>query len=280
MPLFFCISGFFFSCPQNYSDYLRKKWKRIAAPYLVFNLLDMLLRSTLSFLFHRPRNVMESLLSILFHGGEFWFLYVLFFIYALFPPLAALQKKRMRWKITVETAFLFCAASPIGDFWLFNLGNLRTYLFFFNTGFLLRNLYPLIYERVKEASRLKIAVLSSVLLALWITLLSSPLHTQYKYVVSVSLALIGIATIYPLVFWKTFHNAFVRFGPWTLQLYLLNGWTLGISRSIICNIMGVRNPAVIIVFNMLVDFGLSYVVIKYFLARFRVARYVMGVTES
>jgi hypothetical protein len=59
-----------------------------------------------------------------------------------------------------------------------------------------------------------------------------------------------------------------------LQLYLLNGFLLVISRTIICRI--VLDPLIIISFNMLVDFGLSYLVIKYICNRFAIIRILMG----
>ena len=88
MPFFFCLSGFLFSYRGNYRAYVRKKALRIAVPYLIFNLLDILPRAMFGFLFHHPRSVTESLIKIVFYGGEFWFLYTLFFIYLMFPFLA------------------------------------------------------------------------------------------------------------------------------------------------------------------------------------------------
>ena len=47
----------------------------------------------------------------------------------------------------------------------------------------------------------------------------------------------------------------------------------------ICNILGVVQPAVIVLFNLAVDFFLSYLVIKYIFARVRPLRLIMGLDE-
>ncbi|MBR4544994.1 MAG: acyltransferase family protein [Oscillibacter sp.] len=276
MPFFFCLSGFLFSFHEDYRSYLWKKVKRIAVPYLIFNLVDMVPRSMFGFLFNRPRSLPESLLSILFYGGEFWFLYVLFILYMIFPPLAALEKKSIKWALAIEGALFIWALLPLESVWI--LDRLRLYLFFFNTGFLVRSVHTVTYKRMEGTSPIRICALSVLMLALWLTFFSLPTPPQsYKRLISVIIALLGSMTAYTFIRWKPFCNAFARFGSWTLQLYLLNSWTLGVSRLIICTFLGVTNPAVIILFNVAVDFGLSYLFIKYFCVRFRVFRCAMGI---
>lgn len=162
MPLFFCISGFLFSYKGNYRAYLWKKVRRIGIPYLVFNVMDMIPRSMFGFLFNRHRSIMESVLSILFRGGEFWFLYVLFILYAIFPLLAGMEKRYGMWKIVIESALLLWAVLPM------ELGgvvrNIGLYGFFFNTGFIFRDLYPTMRKRLETVAPVRIIALSAALL--------------------------------------------------------------------------------------------------------------------
>ena len=69
-------------------------------------------------------------------------------------------------------------------------------------------------------------------------------------------------------------SIFERFGKFSLQLYLLNGFLLVISRTIICRITAV--PVAIIAFNMLVDFILAYLAIKYVCNRVKLFKVMMG----
>ena len=71
MPFFFCLSGFLFSFHEDYRSYLWKKVKRIAVPYLIFNLVDMVPRSMFGFLFNRPRSLPDRSYLSCFMAGNF-----------------------------------------------------------------------------------------------------------------------------------------------------------------------------------------------------------------
>ena len=85
---------------------------------------------------------------------------------------------------------------------------------------------------------------------------------------------VGMLTIYLLMHWNQFVKCFARFGQYSLQLYLLNGFLLVISRTIICKLT--VNPTAIIGFNMLIDFALSYLLIKYICTKIKPVRFLMG----
>ncbi|MBR0040485.1 MAG: acyltransferase [Oscillospiraceae bacterium] len=278
--LFFLLSGLLFSYHGNYGSYLRKKVMRIGIPYVVFNLIDMVPRALLASFFNRPRSISESLLSMLLNGGELWFLRALFLFYVIFVPLALLQDKGLKWKAAVETALFLLAVIPIPNSYrveYLDLDRIRQCLFFFNTGYLLKGSYPSIRKRIEQTKPGVIFTLAAVLTALWIALLSLKSLRAVPYtVLRVVVALVAVADCFLFTAWKPFNDLFGRFGPWTLQIYLLNSWTMGVSRYVICNLMGATNPSVIILFNMFVDFGLSYLLIKYVLARIKPIRFVMG----
>lgn len=76
-------------------------------------------------------------------------------------------------------------------------------------------------------------------------------------------SIIGLTAIFLIMRNETVVNMFKRFGEYSLQLYLFNVFFLVASRTLIVNILGMTNPVVIISFNMIVDFYLSYLIIKY-----------------
>ena len=52
MPIFFIMSGFFFSVKQPFRDWVKKKTKRLIVPFLVFYLLTYLMNCVLCGLLH------------------------------------------------------------------------------------------------------------------------------------------------------------------------------------------------------------------------------------
>ena len=99
MPLFFVVSGYCYSYGGDYKKYLVKKLKRLLIPYFIFNAIDIVPRYCLSAFVNRPRNLEESVKKIFFDGGEYWFLYVLFFIFVVFPYIDKMTKDSVYRKI-------------------------------------------------------------------------------------------------------------------------------------------------------------------------------------
>ena len=109
------------------------------------------------------------------------------------------------------------------------------------------------------------------LIAVWMLILRS--NGAYS---GVCAALIGILTFFLCMQFKLPVSFFKRFGKYSLQLYLFNGYLLVISRTIIVSVLGMTNPFIIIAFNMLIDFFFSYMVIKYICEKIKPVKFLMG----
>lgn len=267
MPLFFLISGFCFSYHGNYKDFILKKVKRLVVPYVIFNILDIIPRQILSQFVNRPQSIVVSVKGMLLNGGEYWFLYTLFIIFLIYPAIYKWQIKS-RTRMVVVMIILFVLAIVEIRISIFRLSSVKYYLLFFNIGVLLK----VINIKIFDFKFSKIYMLIPLgLVVIWGLLLFSPLKNYF----SILIALIGIVTCYFLTQFNIFNKVFERFGKFSLQLYLLNGFLLVISRAIICKITDM--PFVIIIFNMAIDFVLSYVIIKYICNRVSILRKVMGI---
>ena len=263
MPLFFMIAGFCYSC-RDYKTYLRKKFSRLVIPYIIFNLIDMLPRQLLASLVRRPKPFTESLIHMMLHGGEFWFIYVLFMIFLIYPLIFRFAGSS-RIRMCVSTAILLALSIHGAATNLFLADRVSHYLFFFHLGTAAK-----IFAG-GEWPQMKFPVYALPLsLGLWLVMLYSVKGFE------VITALLGILTCCMMTRYTLFNDTFARFGEYSLQLYLLNGITLGISRAIICNVMHIYNPAAIIIFNMLVDFLASYLFIKHVCTRSKIIRLAMG----
>lgn len=267
MPLFFAVSGYCFSYRGNYRDFITKKAKRLLLPYFVFNLLDLVPRALLPQFVNRPQGMLESVMDILLHGGAYWFLYTLFVIFAFYPAIYKWQAQSGRRRMIVTAACLILSLVRIPAE-IFTLRLLSGYLFFFNFGVQLKmsDLKIFEYKLSKGYKLLPVAVT-----ALWLLLLFSPWAGPLEVFVS----LLSVVACYFLTKVKLFQDVFERFGKFSLQLYLLNGFLLVISRTIICRVTA--DPAVIICFNMLVDFVFAYLSIKYICNRVKLFRVLMGI---
>lgn len=93
MSLFFAASGFLYKSVDNYFSYIRKKAQRLLIPYVFFCLAIIFIRMVLPGFTVEEASSKELLLSILLYGGNLWFLYVLFFIFLVFPLLDGIINK-------------------------------------------------------------------------------------------------------------------------------------------------------------------------------------------
>ncbi len=266
MPLFFIVSGFCFSYKEKYVSYIKKKIKRLVVPYIVFNILDMIPRFVLPQLVNRPKSISESILDMLIRGGEYWFLYTLFMIFLIYPLLYKLQSKSLILKVVCAIFLLVLSIVKINTS-LFKLNELSYYLVYFHLGVMIKNSNIKIFDLKRNILYIFIP---AVLAALWIWILLSPFAKTLR----MPLALIGVIVCYFLSRSKWVVSVFERFGTYSLQLYLLNGFLLVISRTIICKLT--NSPIIIVIFNMVITFLFSYMVIKYVVCRVKIFRKIMG----
>lgn len=271
MPLFFMISGFCFSYNGEYKPFIWKKIKRLLIPYFVFNAADVVPRYLFPGLVNRSRGISESIHKIIFDGGEYWFLYVLFIIFLIYPLINRWIKNSI-----YRSAGVLCALLVLHFMWpsipVFKLSQVMYYLFYFTIGVVIKRYWG----RAIFDVRLNWLVSSSAILvssAVWIVLIGW--KAPYTNIIT---ALLGIFTFYLLVQYDPPIYLFRRFGRYSLQLYLFNGYLLVISRTITVLILGITNPFIVITFNMLVDFILSYLIIRYICERIKPAKFLMGMT--
>jgi len=268
MPLLFIVSGFCFSYQQSYQSFLWKKVKRLLIPYIVFNTADVFSRTLFPNAVNISRGIRESIIKIILNGGEYWFLYTLFIIFLLYPFIYKLVKDNIYRSVGV-LAFILLLHYIVPSTGILRWNSVIYYLFYFMLGGIIKNFYGgKVFEMKLDRRKTSFAVL--VLFAIWLSLIQ--LDVSMPHIV----ALLGIVTYYICLQYDLIVQIFKRFGKYSLQLYLFNGYLLVISRSIIVTVLGVTSPGVIIAFNMLVDFFASYVIIKYICEKIKPVRFLLG----
>lgn len=266
MPLFFVISGYCYSLKTNYKDYLVKKFKRLMIPYLVFGVFDIIPRYLLSFMVNRPRKIVESLINILFYGGEYWFLYVLFIIFVIYPLINDAVENRIYLSIMLIPLSMIIS-KWISSFDLFQINKVAYYLSFFVVGWIIRKkLGKGIFNFDNNNKKLIIP-----LMLLWVCFV----FINKTYLVEITCVL-GVLSMYMIANCKGVSAMFGRYGKFSLQLYLLNGYFLVLSRTIIVMVLGITNPLIIVTANLYFSFFMSYLLIYRILSNIKIFRIIMG----
>ena len=272
MPLFFLVSGFCFTYHDSYKQFICKKINRILIPYLAFGVLDILPRIMLSSLVHRSGSLGYQLEKIIFYGGSYWFLYTLFIIFAIYPLVYYIYKRNLFSSLLVTgIIILFALASP--DIKIFTLGNVVYHLLYFHLGCIMRLHMTELRKIIASINSCLAAMIAAFLIASSMVYVFGDI---YITCIRIFFAFIGCSFCGLFTYSACFNNFWGTFGKYSLQLYLLNGFTLGVSRTIICYVLRVQNPLLIIIFNVFVDFFLSYLFVRFACVRWKFSERIMG----
>lgn len=277
MPIFFIVSGFCFSYHGNYLEYFKKKASRILIPHLVFGALDILPRIIKNPLVNKQVDSREAVRSFILYGGSDWFLRSLFVIFLLFPLLHWVYQKNKAGRFIA--VLLVVVLYAISDF-LPNIMQLRmsaVYLAFFMTGYLLRKInYELVLRPMISSGYC--AVMGFLLVIILYYFHINVADPKWN-------ALLG--GIAGAAFFATFaekaDGALGRLldlcGKYSLQMYLLGGYALVASRTILTSFLGIQIPVLIIFLNFVMDVTLTILISKYLLDRFGIFKKLSGLSS-
>lgn len=264
LPLFYMISGYCFSYKTNYKNYIIKKIKRIILPFLFFNSIDLFMRTILPMFVNQRANIYDYLLNIVKFGGPYQFLYILFIIFVIFPLISKLNRKK---EFSVITAFVLFLLNYVRLPSIFCVDLVAKYLFFFNLGNIINIHYANIFNYKNKT------IESFVLLIVWFILFC--LKSMYSLkTLSILTSLFGILTCYFFASNEYFNKIFSNYGKYSLQIYLIDGFALTVSRTVICKITSL--PIIIVLFNMFCDFFVVYVCIKWIMSKSKFIRFLLG----
>lgn len=277
MPLFFAISGFCYHYREGngyFSGYLKKKVQRILIPYLLFGFFDMIPRIFLSQFVNRPdAHWQDSVQNIFFYGGQYWFLYVLFLIFLLFPVLqTSLAKMGGGYVILLAAGFAVTYEYMPR---IFLLSRVAYYLIYFSLGVWLRKEFD--GGRAAKCQVIINRKWGTGFFLLWLLGMIFSHEMEYNGY-RILLAILGSlwVTIFVL---SVKRNRVIKYmenlGKYSLQLYLLNGFTLGLSRLLICKVTAI--PWIVVAFNMLIDCHGAYLLIDQVMAKIKILRRIAGI---
>lgn len=237
MPLFFILSGYLTSVQKidSPANWLQKHCKRLLLPCFAMGVVDMLPRLFLQSFVKNPSDIQNSVVNIFLYGGYFWFLVTMFLVQLVAGLWMTYGSKNVLFAISV---LLMIATRFIEFPQLFRIDQASYYLFFY----LLGGYYREYEQRLSKHNKL-IYYVSSVLVLFfgWI-------GNRFANIL-VAIAACWLAM--HLASWITVcgKNRILELaGQYSLQIYLFNGMTLGVSRTVLVR-LGLTNPLLLIVGN-------------------------------
>lgn len=275
MPLFFMVSGFLFanSGKKPFNQVMKNKYDRLVVPYLVMSFITLAIRILAPALFHRATaDLGDALIRIFFYGYWYWFIYTLFVLYVVFTLIRPFLSIRIACILIVLLIIIKeIPTPPIG---LLKIHQASYFGAFFLMGYVI---YPY-YEKIKEwLSRYYIIGIFLTLYAIgcYYCIVYHKVSFLINWVlpVTISLGIWGICThlVKPNISNKTLSY----FGKYSLQVYLFNGMTLGLSRELLVRLLHVYQPMLLFVLMFLVTALFSVIIIE-ILRRIPKIRYYFG----
>lgn len=280
MPLFFAISGFCYHTIEkpDYKNYINKKIKRLLIPYFFIGFIEIIVKQIFASFVNSAQGLGDSISSMIL-GGGYWFLYTLFIIFLIFPFLESMYMKNRCFFIAINIIALILYFADILPR-VFNINAVAHYLFYFSFGYVVhRNLGQISDMWQRNIHKGFVALILAVIWLGCICLVENKPDNSINIYLLFIASLVGIwlLVILAQLLKKYPCRMLCDFSKYSLQLYLLNGYLLGISRMVIVKVLAVESPVLIIGFNMLVTLFFSWILIRCFISKFKLFRYIFGI---
>lgn len=295
MPLFFLISGFCFQYHGGYGTYLLGKVRRILIPHLAFGAADTLIRIIPNPLVHRTVDWQNALKEFFLYGANDWFLLSLFTVFLAAPlGLKLLQKKYGAFLLIVPVGILFFGYRYVPE--VFSLKNSSTFLIYFVMGMILRKKKEqgLLRARVYFMIPALLIGAAGIYLLMnqhWMVHFGAALFADItigyvlRRLLELVVSLAFCYTAYCLVMWiqgriHVVDRLLTLCGKYSLQMYLLDGYALVVTRTLLVRVMDVEMPLLIILGNFAADTAIVLAVTCWILKRFQLTRFLCGLKDE
>ena len=282
MELFFVLAGAVYYC-SDYKKFMVKKVKRILVPYIFFGIITLLLKAFGGAAINGVESTGEGIIKFLFRGGNYWFLYVLFILFAIYPWIEKLLKTWQAEAIFALAVLILRQFTIVTDY--LAIRNVLYYLPYFVAG---RLLFHRIYKEgntshISNRTRLGVLLIGLVVF-LFIDQSEIRSGIEFGPILSFIRAMAIIAVLYILVEILARRNGrqgivykFIQdCGKYSLQLYLFNGFLLTALRIIICTLLHITTPVIIVAGIWIGNLVITLIACKIIIPRIPVVRDLCG----
>lgn len=235
MPLFFCLSGYFFikSLNKGSREFVISKFSTLLYPYLVWSFIQITIQFLLSN-FINGKVELNDVFTFFYPRGQFWFLFALI-IFNLINYFFYLKYKLIGIFSLVCLSFFYFLLNDFEE----NLFNQIVFnLFFFNTGILFSE-----YKFENNLFGDKKYLIFTLAVLMFISLITIYLKFELNYTfLRYLIAICGIITIitFAYLFFRN-NTILVYFGKNSMIIYLMH-ILCGSGARIVCKLLGVESP--------------------------------------
>lgn len=275
MELFFLIAGLVYQT-KEYQKYISKKIHRILVPYITFGIIVMFLKAFGGGAINGIEPINYGFIKFLLYGGNYWFLYVSFLVYLIYPVID-------KYLSNIGKVILIIVLLSIVNFSqniaLFKLTVLMYHLPYFIIGNILNG-----NQIFKKISRNKSIVLVTIMtiVSLFIPkpFLESNYFLRFTNACILSFAVLSISyriSIIECIYVDVIKEVLIKCGQYSLQLYIFNGFLMTFIRIVMCNILGITNAIMLVSGIWIFDILLTFLIIRLVIMPYPIIRKVCGV---
>lgn len=272
MPLFFIISGYVLR-KKKYNEFICKKACKLLIPYMLFGVVDICCRQLGGQLVNRKSGLKALLINFLLYGGELWFLYVLFGI-CLFVPIIYFMCEKYERLIPFEIGLIVLSLFLKSN--ILCLNSIVYYMFYFTLG---QALYLHPSRKRKQIFDDKLLLVGSIFVFCVLVIIKKLYNIEFL-ILDVILALLGCLIFYRIVTHMKTDRLLTRFferaGRYSMGIYILQGYCLVITRTVLINGLKMSNPYIIYVL-LVVGICIETLIVCEIISRLKPIAYLMGI---
>lgn len=271
MPLFFFVSGLFVAswCKRKFSLALKQKVQSLVIPYFIWTLITGIAMQIASEYTNNGLGLKQVFMSWIYPFSEYWFLYVLFFIFLIYYLLFSTMRADKG--LILILSFVFYLLEPISpSFWILN--NLQEFMIYFVAGSCFSGN---ILKKYRQMFTLKWSVVS---LAVFIGIISTYIfifiQIKDEFIINTIRIIIAFSGIWTVLSWSNIiERAFDRLsnfldfnGKSSLAIYVMHLIPLAGSRILVLKVLNFDNLWLVVMTITVVSL-LSCYIMYYFISK-------------
>lgn len=267
MPLFFIISGILMSLSlskHGLGDYIRKRAEYILYPYVVWCVLQISLKLAVP-QYVNGETSLRSYMDILYNPREieqFWYLYALFNIMAVYSILKVKYKLDTRIHVALAMVFFLVAQYTFNHgIKLYFINDILGHYIFFAVGDLISSFILDPKNREKIASVKNLLIVLPVFLVLHYYYLANPDIITKPFMLVITFSGIAFAILVSFLLEKTKGLQWLKvLGANSLYIYLMHVMIMAANRIFMLNILQIESIPVVIFTNIIVGLFLPVLI--------------------
>lgn len=215
-------------------------------------------------------------IKFLLYGGNYWFLYVSFLVYLIYPVIDKHLDSICK---IVLIIILLSIVNFLPDIAIFKLTVLMYHLTYFVLGNILSSNHIL-----KKIIKSKSLIIVTVLSCLFFVVLKPLIETNYffRFINACILSFAVLYVSYGISITKCKYidiikDFLIECGQYSLQLYIFNGFLMTFIRIVMCKIFGITNAVLLVSGILFFDILLTFLIIKFVIMPYPIIRKICGV---